>query len=422
MGKFGKYRKPKFMEGEFVPESHGKGNIRPSIVSLTGHGDDHAMIVIKTGDGQEVELKFDYDGEGMLTSQHGENEYSIPVEVEIVSEKLSKGQQKLDKNKNGKLDKQDFAMLRKSKKAEPKEVKTFEGFVNECWTPMTEGYNPAMSEEAKRAVKTICEDILIKEAQSCDEDQDPMHTYENYLNECGAYMTECMMEAAAGIEVDEDWDWGSKSSGEKRRLKLGQQVLERHQMAGAYLRALGEIQGDPGKYLLGIPGISAFAGVKSTGGSKLTLAGLADALGINVMGTLQMYVTMFTKLLNKEKIETEIGGEIDFPKLRESFIEFKREDPKELMMSIGEFLADPNTSTKNRQAETEILAKSKEKRDSQKQLASKIKADVNFLISSYMRVPSYREKGRKKVEDLAIRKIATDSGIEEDLVRKAFYQ
>ena len=68
---------------------------------------------------------------------------------------------------------------------------------------MEEGYNPAMSEEAKRAVKTICEDMLIKEAQACDEDQDPSHTYESYLNECGSYMTECMMNAASNLKVEE---------------------------------------------------------------------------------------------------------------------------------------------------------------------------------------------------------------------------
>jgi DNA-directed RNA polymerase subunit RPC12/RpoP len=68
---------------------------------------------------------------------------------------------------------------------------------------MEEGYSPAMSEEAREAIKKICEDLLIKEAQACDEDRDPAHTYENYLNECGSYMTECMMEAAAGLNITE---------------------------------------------------------------------------------------------------------------------------------------------------------------------------------------------------------------------------
>lgn len=222
MGKFGKKRVPEFMEGEPMPESHSDAMVSPEIVSISGHGDDHAMIIIKTAGGEEVELQFNYDGEGMLTAQHGDHEYSIPVEVEIVSG--------MDEAKKGKPDYLDFdgdgdkkepmkkALKDKknSKKAEAhKPAKTFESFVNECWNPMEEGYNPAMSEEAKRAVKAICEDILIKEAQACDEDLDPMHTYENYLNEVGSYMTKCMTEAAASIDVNESTAYHCATCGER---------------------------------------------------------------------------------------------------------------------------------------------------------------------------------------------------------------
>ena len=323
MGKFGNKRIPKFMSGEPIPESHTGVAIHPEILSLKGHGDDHAMIIIKTHDGQEVELRFDYDGDGMLTAQHGDHEYSIPVEVEIVSDidesahideisnmvKRSAFLKSWDKSKEldpehdgfkkakasqqahafqthispdikreadsvasmfgagvsveikkggggGGGDYQQFVSLeffegreifakitiysdgrvdkvgqfpeniqrrlirfidkvRHEELSEPtkgyelaeakkgKAAKTFESFVNECWNPMEEGYSPAMSEEAREAIKKICEDLLIKEAQACDEDRDPAHTYENYLNECGSYMTECMMEAAASLKVDE---------------------------------------------------------------------------------------------------------------------------------------------------------------------------------------------------------------------------
>jgi DNA-directed RNA polymerase subunit RPC12/RpoP len=350
MGKFGNKRIPKFMSGEPIPESHEGVAIHPEILSLKGHGNDHAMIIIKTHDGQEVELRFDYDGDGMLTAQHGDHEYSIPVEVEIVSDmdesahvdeisnmvkrsaflkawdksneldpehdgfKKAKASQQahafethispeikreadliaemfgdgvsveIKKGGGGSLDdyqqfvsleffegreifakitiysdgrvdkvgqfpeniqrrlirfidKVRYEELRKpakgyelaeAKKGKPdyldfdgdgdkkepmkkalqdkkkgKAAKTFESFVNECWNPMEEGYSPAMSEEAREAIKSICEDLLIKEAQACDEDRDPMHTYENYLNECGSYMTECMMEAAAGLNITE---------------------------------------------------------------------------------------------------------------------------------------------------------------------------------------------------------------------------
>lgn len=364
MGKFGKYRKPKFMENEPIPESHGEDTIHPEILSLSSHGEDHAMIIIKTHDGQEVELRFDYDGDGMLTAQHGDHEYSIPVEVEIISdedephqideisnmvkrsaflkawnkskdldldhdsfkkskvlhqahafethinpeirreadyiakmfgpdvtvdikkagggspdeyqqavslefyegreifakisiysdgrvdkvgsfpdniqrrlirfidkvrhEELSKptAGYELDEAKKGKPDYLDFdkdgdkkepmkKALQDKAKQKTKAAKTFENFVNECWNPMEEGYNPAMSEEAKRAVKAICENLLIKEAQMCDEDHDPSHTYESYLNECGSYMTECMMEAAANLKVNESTAYYCDTCGER---------------------------------------------------------------------------------------------------------------------------------------------------------------------------------------------------------------
>jgi hypothetical protein len=228
MGRFGKNRVPNFMKGkedaiganprvadENLDEMHPV-----EIVSLGDHGDDHAMIVIRSKSGEELELRFDYDGNGMLTAMHGDHEYSIPVELEVVSDEIDeklKGKQKnLDKNRNGKIDSGDFKLLNKSKKeTEGKASNTFENFVNECWSPMTEGYNPAMSEEAKRAVKAICEELLIKEAQMCDEDADPNHTYENYLNEVGSYMSNCMMEAAAEVDVEEPINEGFDYAGVK---------------------------------------------------------------------------------------------------------------------------------------------------------------------------------------------------------------
>lgn len=80
-----------------------------------------------------------------------------------------------------------------------KVASTFENFVNECWGPMNEEYSPAMSEEAKRAIRSICEEVLIHEAHGCNEDSDPNHTYESYLNECAQYMAESMMRAAQNL-------------------------------------------------------------------------------------------------------------------------------------------------------------------------------------------------------------------------------
>lgn len=216
MGKFGKRRIPKFLDSQKeiqeMNEFEGLDKSHPiEIVALGDHGDDHVMITIKTKEGEELELKFDYDGNGMLTTQHGDHEYTVPVEVEIddesdVDEDLDAEDEVecSDCGKNpcvcdyDKTDEEDMSHLA---------IPTFESFViNECQDcgKKMDGYEPAMSEEAKRAVKEVVETYLIEEAQACNEDSDPNHTYENYLNEVSQYLTECMMESAANMDVNEE--------------------------------------------------------------------------------------------------------------------------------------------------------------------------------------------------------------------------
>lgn len=52
-----------------------------------------------------------------------------------------------------------------------------------------------MSENAKRAVESLCEDLLCKEAEQYHNDPDEAHTYEGYVNECTQYLKEMMGQA-----------------------------------------------------------------------------------------------------------------------------------------------------------------------------------------------------------------------------------
>lgn len=187
---------------EFAEEAQ-VNELKPvQIVGLGDHGDDHAVITIKLPSGEEVELHFDYDGQGMLTAHHEDHEYSIPVEVDHMGEPdgdevcPSCGCAECECTGSDEDD-IDFS----PEDEDGHVVSTFEGFVNECWSPIDESYSPAMSEDAKRAIKSMCEEMLIHEAKACDEDHDPMHTYESYLNECGQYMTECLMESAQKLKL-----------------------------------------------------------------------------------------------------------------------------------------------------------------------------------------------------------------------------
>ena len=64
-----------------------------------------------------------------------------------------------------------------------------------------EAESSCMSEDAKASMKKICEDYLAKEAAEYHNDEDPEHTYECYVTECGKYLNECLGQAGyAGLE------------------------------------------------------------------------------------------------------------------------------------------------------------------------------------------------------------------------------
>lgn len=68
-------------------------------------------------------------------------------------------------------------------------MKTYKQYLNE-----SEGKKvSAMTEEAKKHVKEMCEK-LYNEAKAYHDDPHPDHTYESYVKECGDYMNEMMNE------------------------------------------------------------------------------------------------------------------------------------------------------------------------------------------------------------------------------------
>jgi len=62
------------------------------------------------------------------------------------------------------------------------------------------GESSCMSEAAKANMKKICEEHLAKEAAEYHNNDNPEHTYEGYVAECGKYLMECMGQAGyAGL-------------------------------------------------------------------------------------------------------------------------------------------------------------------------------------------------------------------------------
>lgn len=99
MGKYGNYKLPRFADmvnrqNEEVDEKAEDDNTNPvdhekslaQILKMGEAGEDFVKLTIKTEDGEEIELKFDYDGMGMIHSEHNGQKYSIPVEINVEGE------------------------------------------------------------------------------------------------------------------------------------------------------------------------------------------------------------------------------------------------------------------------------------------------------------------------------------------------
>jgi hypothetical protein len=75
-----------------------------------------------------------------------------------------------------------------------KNLTTYENYgtseIQENWDMQKE--SSCMSEGARMQLEKICEEYLAKEAKEYRDDENPDHTYEGYVNECGNYIKEYM--------------------------------------------------------------------------------------------------------------------------------------------------------------------------------------------------------------------------------------
>jgi len=94
MGKYGNYKLPRFADmvnkqneeidekSEETPESDHVESLA-QILKMGEAGDDFVKMTIKTESGEEIELQFDYDGEGMVHAEHNGQTYSVPVKIDV---------------------------------------------------------------------------------------------------------------------------------------------------------------------------------------------------------------------------------------------------------------------------------------------------------------------------------------------------
>ena len=68
----------------------------------------------------------------------------------------------------------------------------FENFGQQGLEESTCSSCSGMTEHAKLAIESLCEELLKHEAQKFHDDEDESHTYEGYVNDCSSYMKEMM--------------------------------------------------------------------------------------------------------------------------------------------------------------------------------------------------------------------------------------
>lgn len=213
MGKFGNRSIPKFMKSEDeMPIGEGseriqelqEGHSAPEIVSLgDADGGDFITITIKTVEGEEVPLEFKLDDEkeeteeegiyrGTLSAEHNDVTYTINCEIEEA------GDGDFD-IKIGDVSADEMPKEEEEEEISESKVLRFNQFMNESMGMHAEDQNLGegmnCSENAKMAIKSICEEMLCKEGMDYDMNENAEHTYEGYTQACMEYLKSCMMEA-----------------------------------------------------------------------------------------------------------------------------------------------------------------------------------------------------------------------------------
>ena len=223
-------------------------------------------------------------------------------------------------------------------------------------------------------------------------------------------------------EDEQQYDWlsdDSISSGERAALARGMSLLTKSQMAALYLKGKGkydsEERGDEATkedrdiYVVGIPGILDFCKENwRTGGLYITIAALADAIGLESITTVTRTAKKFYQMI------AGIGGtesEIIYNKIEEAY-NFFRTQPIDVIQGIaGENIQD---------AETSNVHRAKERPRQGMSLAQRL--DLGEKVYSWLqtlkRNPIFRETA--KAQRNAIAKMNRETGISDVILNQVY--
>lgn len=222
------------------------------------------------------------------------------------------------------------------------------------------------------------------------------------------------LEAEQESKDMEDVNYDSLSSGDKAALTRGDKLTTKAQFAAAYLRALGQVDGSPNKFMSDVINaddealdIKDFADEKG----KWTNVALADAFGMDSIRTFNYAVSKFRNMIDRVG-ETE--NNVLYPKIMSAYEEFKKLSVNNVGQIAGDSLQN-KTYTKNREAHEQSLASGVQSRADSKKTQEAIGRDTYALAKTL----KAHFNSKKSVEH-AINKIAQTKEIKTDLVKKYF--
>jgi hypothetical protein len=224
----------------------------------------------------------------------------------------------------------------------------------------------------------------------------------------------------AGDEEEIDWssddDERELTSGEKAALKRDFQIISRPQLAALYLRALGKLEEEPGKFLVMINGMLPFGEYdKDSREFYVSIPALADAIGLDSTRTVTRTVRKFYNILSGEG---DTHSEAIYPKIIEASKVFSRMSPQEIATMASEAIQNSEEFTKNRDKAKSELSVAAAKRASQKADQLKLGDKVHSLIKSLRSIPAFRDLG--KAERMAVSKLADEMGLTPERVSLAY--
>jgi hypothetical protein len=206
--------------------------------------------------------------------------------------------------------------------------------------------------------------------------------------------------------------------GEKAAFARDFQILTPEQLAAIYLRALGKVEGDTGKYLVMIQGIDQFGNMdKDSRAFKITLPAFSDAIGLDSYTTALRTTKKFINLING--IE-EDASEAIYPKLIKAFDSFQGKSPSEIAGIATNAIQDPSF-TQNRDKSLDVLDKAAEQRKAKKTSDMNTGMKVFSLINS-LRSASPIFSDIKKAQKSAISKIASEINQDPEKIKSSYME